>query len=51
MFSESVPPMKGSIHALHHHALHPSSSTSSHAADHLHAVSLAQGGAVLSSCS
>lgn len=48
MFSESIPPMKGGIYALHHNALKPSSSTSSHAADHLHAVSLSQGGAVLS---
>lgn len=50
MFSESIPPMQWSVHALHHHALQPpSSSSSSHAADHLHAVPLAQSGAVLSS--
>lgn len=46
MFSERIPPMKRSVHALHHQAFHPPS-TSSHAADHLHAVSLAQCGAVL----
>lgn len=51
MFSESIPPMKRSVHAFHHHALHPSPSSPSHAADHLHAVSLAESGAVLSGCS
>lgn len=45
LLPQSVPPVEGSVHAFHHHALHPSSAP--HAADHLHAVSLAQGGAVL----